>query len=67
MKELIGSIVGAILVALLGCLVVSYPVMLLWNGCLVGAVAGVNEITWLQSLGLMFLFGMLFRTSVTAK
>ena len=28
-------------------LLFSLPVMLLWNGCLVGAINGVNEITWL--------------------
>lgn len=38
-------------------------VWLLWNGCLVGAVDGVREITWLQSWGLMILFSMLFKNS----
>ena len=67
MKELLGSIVGAVLLTLTICLIASYPVMLLWNGCLVGAVSVVNEITWLQALGLVFLFGMLFKTTVTTK
>lgn len=38
-------------------------VWLLWNGCLVGAVDGVREITWLQSWGLMILCGLLFKNS----
>lgn len=43
-------------------------VWLLWNGCLVGAVDGVREITWLQSWGIMILCGFLFKgTSAHAK
>ena len=48
-------------------LLFSLPVMLLWNWCLVGAVAGVNEISWLQAWGIMVLFGLLFKSSVTTK
>lgn len=36
-------------------------VWLLWNGCLVDAVDGVQEITWLQSWGIMILAGLLFK------
>ena len=36
---------------------------LLWNGCLVGAIDGVQEITWLQSWGIMILSGFLFKNS----
>jgi hypothetical protein len=49
------------LVAVIG-LLMSYPVMLLWNGCLVDAVAGVHDITWLQAWGLLVLFGILFKS-----
>lgn len=45
----------------------SWPVMMLWNGCLVGAVAFVQEITWLQAWGLQFLFNCLFKASITTK
>lgn len=44
-------------------LLFAVPVWLLWNGCLVGAVAGVSEITLLQALGLSLLFSMLFKSS----
>jgi len=43
----------------------SWPVFMLWNGCLVGAVAGVAEVTWLQAWGLTILCGFLFKTSVS--
>jgi len=58
------AIVG--LVIALG-LITSFPVMLLWNGCLVDAVAGIREITWLQAWGLTVLCGILFKTTVTTK
>lgn len=45
----------------------SWPVMMLWNGCLVGAVAFVQEVTWLQAWGIQFLFNCLFRASITTK
>ena len=47
--------------------VLSWPVMMLWNGCFVGAIDGVKEITWLQAWGLQFLFNLLFKTTLTTK
>lgn len=58
-------IFGAIAIALGISFLLSYPLMLLWNGCLVGAVAGVNQVGWLQMWGISFLFSMLFKTSAT--
>jgi hypothetical protein len=55
-----GGIVGLVLLSFL----LSWPVYMLWNGCLVGAVAGVSEVTWLQAWGLTVLCGFLFKTSV---
>ena len=45
----------------------SWPAMMLWNGCLVGAVDGVREIGWLQAWGLQFLCNILFKASITNK
>jgi hypothetical protein len=67
MKDLASAffmIVGIVVV--LG-LLFSYPVMLLWNNCFVPAVEGVKEIGWLQAWGLMILFGILFKSTVTKK
>ena len=67
MKEVANAfflIVGIVVV--LG-LLFSYPVMLLWNGCLVPAIDGVKEIGLLQAWGLMILFGILFKTTATKK
>jgi len=44
----------------------SWPVYMLWNGCLVDAVTGVREVTWLQAWGIVMLCSFLFKsTSVT--
>ena len=66
MKQ-ITTILGAIMFGIAGLLLLSFllslPVYLLWNGCLVGAVAGVSEVSWLQAWGLTVLCGFLFKTS----
>ena len=65
------SAVGAFVIIIAGALFVSFllawPVMELWNGCLVPAVDGVKQIGWLQAWGLQFLINMLFKVSITTK
>jgi len=65
--EAVGAFVGLIAVALLLSFVMAWPVMALWNGCLVGAMDGVREIGWLQAWGIQFLFNCLFKTSISTK
>jgi hypothetical protein len=60
--DIIFIVIGAMAYILFAGLLLSLPVMLLWNGCLVGAVAGVAPITWLQGWGIMILCGFLFKT-----
>lgn len=65
--ETVTKIVGVIaLVALLG-LVLSLPIWLLWNSCLVPAVTGVNEISWLQAWGLQVLVTGLTKSGIETK
>ena len=63
MEKLI-VIIGTIIVSFGGILllsfILSWPVMMLWNGCLVDAVQGIKEITWLQGWGISILCGILF-------
>jgi len=61
------TIIGVVGFVIALSLLFSLPVMLLWNGCFVGAIAGVNEISWLQAWGIMVLFGLLFKSSVDTK
>jgi len=49
--KLIGAVGGAVLVSFL----FSYPLMLLWNGCLVPAIPGIQEVEWLQMWGIALL------------
>lgn len=66
MDKLAVVVVGILLFVVAVCalgLLLAYPVMLLWNGCFVGAIAGVSEIGWLQAWGLIVLFGILFKST----
>ena len=63
--KLIAVIVGFVLLVVVIGLLMSWPVMVLWNGCLVPAVAGLKEIGWLQAWGILVLFGILFKSSST--
>ena len=70
MKELtlaLAAILAGIATLLFLSFVLSWPVMMLWNGCLVSAVDGVKEVTWLQAWGLQFLCGILFKSTLTKK
>ena len=65
------TVVGAVVLGLAGLLflsfLLSWPVYMLWNGCLVDAVTGVKEVTWLQAWGISILCGILFKTNVSKK
>ena len=58
-------VVGSIAFLLGLSFLLAWPVMLLWNGCLVDAVTVVKPIGWLQAWGITILTGFLFKTSVT--
>lgn len=70
MKDVI-EVVGGIVVLVAGILflsfLMSWPVMMLWNGCLVGALDGVREIGWLQAWGLQFLVNLMFKVNLSKK
>lgn len=67
--EKVAGIIGVVVLGLAGLLALSFllswPVYMLWNGCLVGAIAGVSEVTWLQAWGLTILCGFLFKSNVS--
>ena len=69
--EKILVIVGTVVVGIAGILLLSFllswPVYMLWNGCLIDAVPSVKEVTWLQAWGITVLCGFLFKTSVNSK
>jgi hypothetical protein len=70
MKNLIVALtamVASIATLLFISFLLSWPVMMLWNLCLVDAVSGVQEIGWLQAWGISTLCGILFNTTITKK
>jgi len=60
------AITATVAVVVLG-LLISYPMMLLWNGCLVAAIPGIKTIGWLQAWGIMVLCEMLFKNSSSSS
>lgn len=47
-------------------LLLSFPLMLLWNNCLVPAVTTLKEVGWLQMWGISILIGLLFKPSTAS-
>jgi len=66
MKSIL-TILGAFALSLIIISIFTYPVMLLWNSCLVPAVNSLNPITFWQSLGILLLTNILFKQSSTSK
>lgn len=60
------AVVGIVAIVVLG-LILSLPVMWLWNACLVAAIPGIKEIGWLQAWGLLVLFGLLFKSNTSQR
>jgi len=67
MLKIVGAAVLVVSLVVAMGLLVSYPVMLLWNGCIVGTIAGVGKITWLQAWGIVVLCGLLFKSNVSSS
>ena len=53
----------ALALVAIAAVILAWPVQLLWNYSLVGAVDGINPITFWQALGINFLFAILFKNS----
>lgn len=63
----VSLIVGAFALILFVSFLLSYPLYLLWNGCLVDAVTIVRPVTWLQMWGIAVLIGLMFKSSTTVN
>ena len=58
-----GLVIAAVVIVVIAGLLFSYPVMLLWNGCLIAAIPGIKAIGWTQAWGILILCGLLFKSS----
>jgi hypothetical protein len=65
--EKVGIVLTAVALLAVGAIILAWPVQLLWNYSLVGAIDGINLITFWQALGITFLFGILFKNSSSSK
>jgi hypothetical protein len=67
LSRFIGIFFTVLLIGVVLSFILSWPIMVLWNSCLVPAVQGVNEIDWMQAWGLSLLSGFLFRSHAGTK
>ena len=65
--EKLGALLAALALLAVAAIILAWPVQLLWNYSLIGAVDGINPITFWQALGINLLFGMLFKNSSSSK
>ena len=65
--EIVGKIIGFIMLAIALSILMAWPVQYLWNLCLVPAIEGVNPIGVWQALGLSLLFSVLFKPNSTTS
>jgi hypothetical protein len=63
MAKFLGTILGFLFVLGLYAVITALPIMLLWNYCLIPAIPGIKEITFLQAFGLKILFSLLIHVS----
>jgi hypothetical protein len=63
----LGLIVGGLILIIVFGLMLAWPMMLLWNGCLVPAITGLNHVGWVQMWGINIICGFLFKSSVQSK
>lgn len=70
MEKFIAALIlvtGGIALLIFVSFLLSWPVYMLWNGCLVDAVEGVKEVTWMQAWGLSLLTGIMFKNSTPSS
>lgn len=60
--EVLGKLLGGLILIAFACLLMAIPVMLLWNW-LMPEIFGLIEIGFWQALGLCFLSSALFKSS----
>ncbi len=53
--------IGVVVISVLFGLLLSFPVMWLWNTCLIPAAPGLQPIGWLQAWGISILCTILFK------
>ena len=65
--ETLFTILGGLVFLVFLSFLLSWPVYMLWNGCLVGAIDGVHEVSWLQAWGISILANFMFKSSASVS
>ncbi len=65
--KIVGLVTAGFALMVIFGLLLSLPVMLLWNAALVPAIPGLVEIGWLQAWGIMMLCSFLFKPITASK
>lgn len=65
--KIAGVLIGAVALIVVFGLLLSLPVMLLWNIALVPAIPVLVEIGWFQAWGILILCGFLFKPFTSSK
>jgi len=63
--NVLATIIGGLALIVLLSFLMSWPVYMLWNGALVGAVDGVHNIDWMTAWGISLLCGLLFKSNTS--
>lgn len=67
MSAFFSMVVGMIFLVFIWGIIISYPMMLLWNYYLVPSFTVLKTVGWMQMYGIIILFNVLFKSSVNKK
>jgi len=65
MKKAVEVIFKGLVVAVVVTVILAWPTQWLWNNALVGAIDGINPISFWQALGITFLCNALLKSTVS--
>lgn len=65
--QAVGAVVVVVALVIFIGLLLALPLAILWNGCVVPAIPGVQEITWLQAWGILIVSNILFKSTTYKK
>ena len=54
--EKVAGFIAALIASVFISMAMAYPLMMLWNDCLIPAIPGIKEVEWLQMWGITVLF-----------
>ena len=60
-KMTLSQLLVIVLLSIVLSFILSYPLMILWNLCLVPAVSVLSQVTWIQMWGISILIALLVK------